>query len=466
MGGVGQVQGEAARTATPDKTRPHKNGHPLKDRSMRLLRLIPVMLSICGLILAPAARADVTVDVNQGAIQPLPIAVPSFSGDSPYGAQIAGVITADLQRSGLFKPVDASSLASEPIDLHVLPNFTPWKALNAQALVLGQITPLPDGHLQVVIRLFDVFASQDLNIGTQFTIQPEQWRQMAHEISDAVYERLTGEKGYFNSRIVFIGESGPRARRVRRLMIMDQDGDTPSYLTEGPSQAFTPSFSPTSQEVVYMTLTDDRASLYLFNLATNRQETLGHFKGMVFAPRFSPDGQKVCFSVEDRGNIDIYVMDLRSRATHRLTTNPAIDTSPAFSPDGRSIVFNSDRGGSPQLYVMSADGSNQHRISFGDGRYTAPVWSPGGDLIAFTKQTGGTFHIGVMKPDGSGERILTTSYLDEGPTWAPNGRVLMFSREASGGQSHLWTVDVTGRVEEAEPYSGSASDPAWSPLLN
>jgi TolB protein len=317
----------------------------------------------------------------------------------------------------------------------------------------------------VDFRLYDVFSSQELT-DSSFTSSPDEWRRIAHKISDAVYERLTGAKGYFDSRIVFVAESGPRSRRIRRLAIMDQDGANPSYIPTGPAQVFTPRFSANSQEITYMTLRDDGASLYLFNIQTGRQETLGHFQGMVFAPRFSPDGQKVAFSIANGDNTDVYVMDLRSRGVRRLTTDPAIDTSPAFSPDGGSIVFNSDRGGSPQIYVMNADGTGQHRISFGEGRYTTPVWSPLGDLIAFTKQTGDTFHIGVMRPDGSGEHLLTTSYLDEGPTWAPNGRVLMFFRQASGGEARLWTVDVTGRVEQPEPYEGSASDPAWSPLLN
>ena len=438
-----------------------------KDRSLRLFCLLAAWVIALGaaFIGAAPALADITVDVNQGSVQPLPIAIPGFTGAAPFGDDIAKVISANLQRSGLFKPLDPASFTQQPGDLNVLPNFAPWRQTGAQAMVLGQVTLQPDGRLKVDFRLYDVFSAQELTNST-FTSTPDNWRRVAHKISDAVYERLTGEKGYFDSRIVFVAESGPRGRRIRRLAIMDQDGANPSYLTEGASQVFTPRFSSTMQEITYMTLRDDGSSLYLFNIETGRQETLGHFKGMVSAPRFSPDGQKVVFALEDRGNTDVYLMDLRNRATRRLTANPAIDTSPAFSPDGASIVFNSDRGGSPQIYVMNADGSGQHRISFGDGHYTTPVWSPRGDLIAFTKQTGATFHIGVMKPDGSDEHILTTSYLDEGPTWAPNGRVLMFFREASGGQARLWTVDVTGRVEQAEPYAGSASDPAWSPLLN
>jgi TolB protein len=375
------------------------------------------------------------------------------------------VISADLERSGLFRPLDPGGFADKAPDVNLQPKFPDWKQISAQALIVGQVSTDPDGRLQVDFRLYDVFAGQQL-AGTRFTATPEDWRKVAHKISDAVYEKLTGEKGYFDTRVAFVAESGPKSRRVRRLTIMDQDGANPTFVPAAGEDVFTPRYSANSQEITYMVLRDTGAAVYLFNLDTGRRESLGQYSGMVFAPRFSPDGDKVAFSVEQGGNTDIYVMDLHSRASRRLTTDPSIDTSPAFSPDGGQIVFNSDRGGSPQLYVMNADGSGQRRISFGDGRYTDPVWSPTGDLIAFIKQTGSTFHVGVMKPDGSGERILTTSYLDEGPTFAPNGRVIMFFREGGGGGPRLWTIDVTGQIARPVPYPGSASDPAWSPLLN
>ena len=433
----------------------------------RLLKLVPAVIASATLSmgLALPARADPAIEVNKGVEEALPIAIPAFTGAAPYGADIAKVISANLERSGLFNPLDPATFPEKTIDVSLLPTFPAWKQIGAHALIVGNVTVDADGRLRVALHLYDVPASQSL-VDLQFTATPDNWRRVAHKISDQVYEKLTGQGGYFDTRVVFVAESGSKTHRVRRLEIMDQDGANPSFLTEGPDQAFTPRFSVNSQEITYMALRDSGASIYLFNIETGRRETLGQFQGMVFAPRFSPDGGKVAFSVDRAGNSDIYVMDLRNRSTRRLTTDPSIDTSPAFSPDGGQIVWNSDRGGSPQIYVMNADGSNQHRISFGEGRYTTPVWSPKGDLIAFTKQTGGTFHIGVMRPDGSGEKILTTSYLDEGPTWAPNGRVLMFSRETPGSGAHLWTVDVTGRIERAEPYPGSASDPAWSPLLN
>ena len=437
---------------------------------MALRRLCVVIAAAFGLLVAMCpmtASAQLVIDINKANLQPVPVAIPALNAPAgnTVGDDISRVVTGDLQRSGLFRPLDPNSFLERNLDVNVQPKFDDWKTIGAQALVNGQVTVDADGRLHVDFRLWDIFQAQQL-LGLQFTTTPENWRRVAHKIADAVYERLTGEKGYFDTRVVFVSESGPKTKRVKRLTIMDQDGANPSFLTNGSSLVMTPRFSSTSQEITYMALTEAASNIYLFNIETGRQESLGRFPGMVFAPRFSPDGTKVAFSVEKGGNSDVYVMDLRSRQTSRLTTDPSIDTSPSFSPDGRQIVFNSDRGGSPQLYVMNADGSGVHRISFGEGRYTTPVWSPRGDYIAFTKQTGGEFHIGVMKPDGSDERLLTGSFLDEGPTWAPNGRVLMFFRESPGSGPHLWTVDITGRILQQAPYPGQASDPAWSPLLN
>ncbi|HEY9218044.1 MAG TPA: Tol-Pal system beta propeller repeat protein TolB [Phenylobacterium sp.] len=415
-------------------------------------------------VAAPQARAQVEIDVNRANVQPLPIAIPAFGGGE-VGANIAGVISNNLQQSGLFRPLDPGTFVERNLDVAVQPKFADWKAISAQALVNGAVIVEPGGRLRVNFRLWDVYGEQQM-AGFEFSSTPENWRRVAHKISDAIYERLTGEKGYFDTRIVFVAESGGRTNRIKRLAIMDQDGANPEYLTDGSYIVMSPRFSSTSQEITYMSLRPDGSAIWLFNLESGRRESLGSFPGMVYAPRFSPDGARVAFSVERGGNSDIYVMNLRSRASSRLTADPSIDTSPSFSPDGSRIVFNSDRGGSPQLYIMNADGSGVRRVSFGSGRYTTPVWSPRGDLIAFTKQEGGRFHIGVMAADGSGERILTSSYMDEGPTWAPNGRVLMFSRETPGGPPRLYSVDVTGRIQKAAPYPYSASDPAWSPLLN
>ena len=442
----------------------------MRPGSLFAALILPFALALAVLSgSASPATAAVEVNINQGNVEPLPIAIPPFAGrdqrSQNVGAQLAQVISSNLQRSGFFRPLGPNSFIERNLDVSVQPKFEDWKVINAQALVNGSVTTEADGRLRVDFRIWDVYNGQQLQ-GLQFLSTPENWRRIAHKISDVVYKRLTGEEGYFDTRIVFVAESGPKTARVKRLAIMDQDGANPSYLTDGSYMVMTPRFSTTDQEITYMALRADSARVYLFNIETARQETIGDFPGVVFAPRFSPDGAKVAFSVDRAGNSDVYLMDLRSRQSTRLTNDPSIDTSPSFSPDGTRIAFNSDRGGSPQLYVMNADGSGARRISPpGSGRYTTPVWSPKGDFIAFTKQTGGQFHIGVMRPDGSDERILTTSYLDEGPTWAPNGRVLMFFRETEGGASRLWTVDISGRNAQLAPYPSAGSDPAWSPLL-
>jgi TolB protein len=417
-------------------------------------------LSAALATMAAPARAEITVDITRGNVQPLPIAIPAFGG-SKLAAQISGVVEADLKRSGLFAPIDPAAFIQRDVSPDATPRFPDWTAINAQALVTGKVGSEADGRLRAEFRLWDTFANQQLD-GQQFYATPDNWRRVAHIIADAIYERLTGEKGYFDTRVVFVSETGPKQKRVKRLAIMDQDGANVSYLTRGDDLVLTPRFSPNRQELTYMSFGKSEPRVYLLQLETGQREVVGNFPGMTFAPRFSPDGQKIVMSLQQEGSANIYAMDLRSRATTRLTATSAIDTAPSFSPDGARIVFESDRGGRPQIYVMGADGSGQNRISFGDGSYSTPVWSPRGDLIAFTKQSGGQFQIGVMRPDGSGERILTSSFHAEGPTWAPNGRVLMFFKDAGPGPQ-LYSIDLTGRNEQVVPTQGYASDPAWSP---
>lgn len=421
------------------------------------------MLAAGAAFSGSSVRAAVRVDITGGTPQPIPIAVTDFVGETEQGRAMAGVIAADLKRSGLFAPIDPKAFI-EKISNPDTPRFQDWRVINAQGLVTGRVARQGDGRFQVVFRLWDVFAGTQL-AGQQFVAQPENWRRIAHIIADAIYEKLTGEKGYFDTRIVFVDESGSKERRVKRLAIMDQDGYNVSYLTRGEQLVLTPRFSPTSQEITYMAYTNGDPRVFLLNIETGQREVVGNFPGMSFSPRFAPDGQRVIMSLQQGGNSNIFVMDLRSKAMTRLTDTPAIDTAPCYSPDARQICFESDRGGSSQIYVMNADGSGARRISFGQARYSTPVWSPKGDWIAFTRQAEGRFAIGVMRPDGQGERVLTEGYHNEGPTFAPNGRVIMFFRDPGGAAGpNLYTVDVTGYNEQRVPTPSYASDPAWSPL--
>ena len=411
-----------------------------------------------------SARAELRIDITSGTVKPLPIAVTDLFG-SEVGPQISSVIASDLESSGLFAPIDKGAFIQTSQSLQAVPRFGDWRVINAQALVTGNVQTQADGRLRVEFRLWDVLAEQQM-AGLALTAPSGNWRRIAHRIADAIYSRLTGEDGYFDSRIVYIAESGPETKRVKRLAIMDQDGWNHKFLTNGQDLVLTPRFSPSTQEITYLSFTGNRPRVHLLNLETGQQEVLGDFPGMTFAPRFSPDGNRVVMSLAKDGNTEIYAMDLRTRRVSRLTNDPAIDTSPCYSPDASRIVFNSDRGGSQQIYVMNADGSNVQRISHGEGKYGTPVWSPRGDLIAFTRISGGTFYIGVMHPDGSGERMLSQGYLVEGPTWAPNGRVLSFFREDSGGgPTRLYTIDLTGYNERMLKTPQDASDPAWSPLI-
>ncbi len=413
------------------------------------------------------------LQVNPSEFQPIPIAIPSFvpgtPADAQAGADVAGVITNNLKRSGLFAPIDPSAFIDRITSSDDPPRFQNWKAINAQALVVGRVTRQSDGRLLAEFRLWDVISGQQAE-GQKYQTAPEYWRRISHIISDKIYEKLTGEKGYFDSRVVFVDESGPSERRVKRLAIMDQDGANVRYLTRGADLVLTPRFSPSTQEITYMEFGQGDPKVYLFNIETGQREIVGNFPGMSFSPRFAPDGQRIIMSLQQGGNSNLFVMDLRSKATTRLTDTPAIDTSPCYSPDGSQICFESDRGGRPQIYVMPAQGGAAQRISFAkddvNASYSTPVWSPRGDYIAFTRQGAGQFSIGLIKPDGSGERLLTSGFHNEGPTFAPNGRVLMFFRDPGGSSGpSLFTIDISGRNELKVPTPGYASDPAWSPLL-
>lgn len=432
-----------------------------------------ILVLLLGLLTAFPARAELEIDVNGAMRDPMPIAIPEMIHEGfwvgQYAGKIRSVIVADLERSGLFRVIDENSYIQEFSSMEQEPTFIDWRAINAQALVQSAIKEVDANHLKIEMRLWDVYAESQLK-GQSFTTTKDNWRRVAHVIADAIYERLTGEKGYFDTRIVYVSETGPATKRIKRLAIMDQDGENHKFLTSGAAMALTPRFSPNLQKVTYMSYAGGTPKVYILDIETGKQQLIGNFPGMTFAPRFSPDSSKLLLSFAANGRTDIYEMDLKNRTSVQLTKNAGINTSPSYSPDGSQIVFNSDRGGNQQLYVMNADGSDVHRISFGAGRYATPVWSPRGDYIAFTKMANGQFYIGVMYPDGSGERLLASGYLVEGPTWSPNGRVLIYFRQDRGTSRSnapvkLYSIDLTGFNERLIVTPADASDPAWSPLL-
>jgi TolB protein len=430
-------------------------------------------LTLAAALASPAA-AQIEVDVVGGISAPMPIAVPTMptpavtgtpAGDTAtLGARVAEVIVNDLKNSGLFKPLPAGSLLPVAFPQVTAPDYAGWGATGSQALVQGFVQANGDGTLTVGCYLYDVFAKTELT-RQGFVVKPGDWRRGAHKCADTVYTRLSGEGPYFDSQVVYVSETGPKQRRIKRLAMMDQDGANHRFITNGQSIALTPRFAPNRQTLVFMSFEKDRPRVYVYDVGSGRKRLVVDQPNMTFAPRFSPDGRYILFSMAVNGNTDLYRVPTTGGAATRLTTSPGIDTGGSYSPDGSRIVFESDRSGGQQLYVMNADGSGQNRISFGGGRYATPVWSPRGDLIAFTKISGG-FRIGVMSPEGSGEKVLTNAWQDEGPSWAPNGRVVMFFRTGQGsGKADLWSVDLTGINERQVPTPLDGSDPAWGPLL-
>jgi len=442
-----------------------------------------LLFVFCLFIFNNSAKALVEVDITRGNLDPLPIAVSPLYVESGsvdikqgdkiiknVGEEISKIIEINFKRSGLFNPLKKDSFVQKPDIAHVKPRFEDWRLIKAQALVTGKVT-VSEEKLRVEFRLWDVVAAKEM-VALAFSTTPNNWRRVAHIISDKVYQRLTGEEGYFDTRIIYVSETGPKTQRYKKLAIMDQDGANVKYLTLGNELVLTPRFSPKNQLVTYLSYFRNLPRVYLLDIETGVQEVVGDFPGMTFAPRFSPDGEKIIMSFAKDGNSDIYTMNLKTRVVEKITDHTSIDTSPSYSPDGKYIAFNSDRSGLQQIYVMRSDGSNVKRVTFGKGLYGTPVWSPRGDLIAFTKVHKGKFYIGVMRTDGSGERLLTENYYQEAPSWSPNGRVLIFYRETKadsdgkGFSAKLWSIDLTGYNERLIETETDGSDPSWSSLLS
>jgi TolB protein len=441
-----------------------------------MIRLLNTFLAafMVAMLLSPttgqAQQGPLRIEITDGVIEPLPFAVPDFVPDNTsagdYGQQLSRVIAADLAGTGLFREIPATAFISPITDFAAPVKYADWKAINAQALIAGAVK-VSGNKLTVRFRVYDVFSGAELGNGLQFAGKTDGWRRMAHKVADAVYSRITGEGGYFDSRVAFVSEAGPKDERRKRLAIMDYDGQNVQYLTDSATIVLAPRFSPSGDRLLYTSYESGFPRIYVLDVGKVKRRALDSTEGtMSFAPRFAPDGKTVVFSLEQGGNTDLFLMNISNGRRTRLTSAPSIETSPSFSPDGSQIVFESDRSGAQQLYIMPAGGGEARRISFGKGRYGTPVWSPRGDLVAFTKQSKGRFHIGVMRVDGSEERLLTASFLDEGPTWSPNGRVIMFTRETQGvsGRASLYSVDITGRNLRPVRTPDGGSDPSWSPL--
>ncbi len=440
---------------------------------MRLVVRVMAGLAFALAAFAPALAQE-EIRITQGELRARPISVPDFIGPDEasraLGADIAGVIINDLESSGWFDASDPASHIQQISDIDVQPRFADWRLIGSEALVAGSVEVLSSGDVRVAFRLWNV-QTQSQMAGLRFETTRDNWRRVAHQVADRVYERLLGDEGYFDTRIVYIHESGPKTNPVTRLAIMDQDGANPEFLTNGDYMVLLPTFSPTAQQIAYVSFRDMRPTTYLFDIETGREERLFEIspEAESYSARFSPDGQSIVTTVSQGGNSDIHVFNLSTRRLTRITNEPSLEAEPSFDPTGRRIVFRSNRAGesSSHLYTMNVDGTDVRRLTFGQGIYGTPVWSPRGDYIAFTNQSRGQFRLGVIRPDGTGERIITQNFKIDRPTWSPNGRVLMFSVEYPGSQirKEIRTIDVTGRNERVLNTPGNASDPAWSPLL-
>lgn len=425
------------------------------------------LFGVMFLVNIHSASSQLKVGVKGGNFNPISIAIPNFRSDDDLGKKITKVIHDDLERSGLFIPLDENLFIDGNLSLNQIPTFANWQKIDAHGLVVGEIRQEKNNTFAADIRLWDVVSKRQL-IGKTFQFTQNSWRRVSHVIADEIYSYMTGEMPYFNTSIAFIDESGPATRRVKRLAIMNQDGDNLYYLTNGKELVVTPRFSPKGQLITYMAYVNGVPRVYIQNLNKATRQLVGTFPNMTIAPRFSFDGKKIIMSLlNNDGSANLYEMDLGTRKTRRLTFSNAIDTSASYSPDDKKIVFSSDRNGKPALFVMDSDGSNIQKISKDENSYLTPVWSPRGDYIAFTKMVDGVFSIGIMRPDGSNERILTSGFHNEGPTWAPNGRVLMFFRQNIGQKDpNIYSIDITGRNERKIKTPRGASDPAWSALLD
>jgi len=432
-----------------------------------------ILVSFIFLASVPQTKAELKIDITSGYSEPTPIGISEFisitPGEKVVSKQVTNLVKADLERSGLFRVIDPKAYIQKISTINVQPRFSDWRIINAQALIVGRSSIESDGDIRIEFRLWDVFAEQQM-AGWAFNTTRSNWRQISHRIADKIYERLTGEIGYFDTRIAYVAESGPPKKRIKRLAIMDQDGANHRFLTNGKNLVLTPRFSPSQQELTYLSFIARVPRVYLLDIETGKQEVVGDFPGMTFAPRFSPIGDEVIMTLADKGNSDIYTLNLKTNISKQLTDYSGIDTSPSYSPNSKQITFNSDRGGSPQIYVMKSNGKNIKRISFGKGNYSTPVWSPRGDYIAFTKFHKNTFYVGVMTPQGKGERVIAKGFLVEGPTWTPNGRMIAYAKKdhphgKKEGKTKIYVIDLTGFNEREMITPLEASDPAWSPLL-
>lgn len=419
------------------------------------------------------SHSKIEININDGISEPLPVAISEFYAEDLYsiefGAKIKEVLVNDLENSGIFRVIDNQAFVEVP-EFTKIPVFTNWRTINANMLLVAKVNlDRENNFVTLNYKLYDTFKEKEVENG-KYKIVINGWRRIAHKIANSIYKKFLGIDGYFDSRIVFISEKGNEKNMVKRLAIMDQDGANFKFLTNGDELVLSPRFDTKSQRITFMSYKNRKhpPKVYILDLETGEQNLIGDMPGMTFAPFFAPDNDHVVMSLAKEGTTNIYEIDLNSRVKKELTNSSgAIDTSPSYSPDGTKILFNSDRNGPrSQIYKMDRNGSNIKKISTGKGSYRTPVWSPDGKKIAFTKILSGNFYIGIMKHDGSNERLLTGSWFEEGPSWAPNSRTIIFSRQKKTGENKLYAIDIDGNNERLFYSPTNGSQPSWSSHLH
>ncbi|MBV9529407.1 Tol-Pal system beta propeller repeat protein TolB [Sphingomonas sp.] len=398
------------------------------------------------------------------AVPPLstPADKPTPSGSTAALAwQASKLIASDLQSATELMPIPPDQKDFYSYPEVTAPTFAKWRG-RAGLLVTGFVQARADGRVTFGCYVYDVQKGRELD-RTGFAVDPQDWRRAAHKCSGLAYKAATGAPGIFDTRIAYVSESGTGDARVRRIALMDSDGYDHSFITAGETMVLTPRLSPSAARVAYVSYMTGRPQVRVRDVGSGAEHSLVPGDAMTFAPRFSPDGNRIAFSMTIAGNTDIYVVDSSGGMPRRLTTAPGVDTDPSFSPDGTRILFESDRSGDQQVYAMNADGSDQRRLSFGAGAHAAPDWSPAGDRIAFTWRGGGSLRVGVMNADGSDEHVLTSGPSDEGATWGPSGRDMVFQRSDGAGRRSLYRISIAGGGDAQQIATPQdASDPDWS----
>lgn len=458
------------------------NGHLAGLRQGPRLGLFGVLVLLGAIVgLQPSqalaqqdlASKEIELTITGTGARQVPVAVVDFVGqtsqEQDMGMEIARIVRSNLSRAGLLRTIDPKMHPQDSRAALLNMQYPQWQLAGSDNVITGRIKVSQYGRLNVEFFLNDTVRRNQL-MALSFSTMANNWRRVGHVISDEVMKRLTGEDGAFDTRIVYVAESGPKTRRTKQLAIMDQDGGNHRILTGNDLLVTTPRFSPASQEITYVALQGNTWRVFIYNLETGQQEVISDFQGTPTAPRFSPKGDRMVLSISFNGNTDLYEVDLTTRRRTRLTNSQGIDTAASYGPGGRRLVFESDRGGSQQLYIKALDTGEVRRISRGQGSYATPVWSPTGEWIAFTKRQGEDFHIGIMRPDGTDERLLTSGFVAESPTWAPNGRLLAYykqepTQQGDSVQTALYAVDLFTYQERLVMTPNDASDPAWSPRL-